>query len=102
MHMKMLSCVKKYPDKQLVKEFYVGQKVSIYNSELKRFLNKPKSRWCGPYDVTKVFPHGTVEAYCKEENQTFRVHGHRVKPYMEIDIQFRDEDVTLQSVQYIT
>jgi hypothetical protein len=59
---------KKYPDKQLVKkEFYVGQKVLIYNSELRLFPNKLKSRWYGPYDVTKVFPHGAVEAYCKEK-----------------------------------
>jgi hypothetical protein len=94
---------KKYPDKQLVKkEFYVGQKVLIYNSELRLFPNKLKSRWYGPYDVTKVYPHGVVEAYCKEKNQTFKVHEHRVKPYMEMGIQFKDEDVTLQSVQHIT
>jgi hypothetical protein len=94
---------KKYPDKQLVKkEFYVGQKVLIYNSELRLFPNKLKSRWYGPYDVTKVFSHGAVEAYCKEKNQTFKVHGHRVKPYMEMGVQFRDEDVILQSIQHIT
>jgi hypothetical protein len=93
--------IKKYPDKQLVKEFYVGQML-IYNSELRLFPNQLKSRGYGPYNVTKIFPHGAVEAYCKEKNQTFKVHGHRVKPYMEMGVQFRDEDVTLQSVQYIT
>jgi hypothetical protein len=78
---------KKYPDKLLVKkEFYVGQKILIYNSELRLFPNKLNSRWYGPYDVTKVYPHGAVEAYCKEKNQTFKVHGHRVKHYMEIGI----------------
>jgi hypothetical protein len=46
------------------------QKVLIYNSELRLFPNKLKSRWYGPYDVTKVFPHGAMEAYCKEKNQT--------------------------------
>jgi hypothetical protein len=94
---------KKYPDKLLVKkEFYVGQKVLIYNSELRLFPNKLNSRWYGPYDVTKVYPHGAVEAYCKEKNQTFKVNGHRVKPYMEMGVKFRDEDVTLQSIQHIT
>jgi hypothetical protein len=59
---------KKYPDKQIVKkEFYVGQKVLICNSEL-RLFPKLKSQWYGPYDVTKVYPHGAVEAYCKEKN----------------------------------
>jgi hypothetical protein len=33
----------------------VGQKVLRYNSELKLFPNKLKSRWYGPYDVTKFF-----------------------------------------------
>ena len=74
----------------------------IYNSELRLFPNKLKSRWYGPYDVTKVYLHGAVEAYCKEKNQTFKVHGHRVKPYMEMGVQFRDKDVALQSVQHIT
>ena len=78
------------------------QKVFIYNSELKFFPNKLKSKWYGPYDVTKVFPHEAVEAYGKEKNQTFRVHRHRVKLYMEMGVQFRDEDVAFQSVQHIT
>jgi hypothetical protein len=94
---------KKYPDNRFVKkEFYVGQKVLICNSKLRLFPNKLKSRWYGPYDVTKVYPHGAVEAYCNEKNQTFKVHGHQVKPYMEMGVQFRDEDVILQSVQHIT
>jgi hypothetical protein len=94
---------KKYPNKQLVKkDFYVGQKVLIYNSKLRLFHNKLKSRWYGPYNVITVFPHGVVEAYCKEKNQTFNVHGHRVKPYIEMGVQFRDEDVALQSIRHIT
>jgi hypothetical protein len=87
---------KKYPDKQLVKkEFYMGQKVLIYNLELRLFPNKLKSRWYGPYDVTKVFPHRAMKAYCKKKNQTLKVHGHQVRPYMEMGVQFRDKDVAL-------
>jgi hypothetical protein len=50
----------------------VGQKVLIYNSELRFFPNKLKSRWYGSYDVTKVFPHRVVEAYCKEKKSNFQ------------------------------
>jgi hypothetical protein len=92
---------KAYHDKQLVrKEFYVGQKVLIYNSRLRLFLGKLKSRWFGPCVVTKVFPHGTLKVRSSVSNQTFMVNGHRVKPYHEIKLIPRDEDLALQSVQY--
>ena len=93
---------KAYHDKQLVrKEFHVGQKVLIYNSKLRLFPGKLKSRWYGPYVVTKVFPHGALEVHSKEKNQTFMVNGNRVKPYIEMSFEHREEDVTLQPVQYI-
>lgn len=93
---------KAYHDKLLVrKEFHVGQKVLIYNSKLKLFPGKLKSRWYGPYVVTKVFPHGALEVHSKEKNQTFMVNGHRVKPYIDMSFPHRDEDVTLRPVQYI-
>lgn len=93
---------KAYHDKQLVrKEFHVGQKVLIYNSKLRLFPGKLKSRWYGPYVVTKVFPHGALEVHSKEKNQTFMVNGNRVKPYIEMSFEHREEDMTLQPVQYI-
>jgi hypothetical protein len=56
-------------DKQLVrKEFHVGQKVLIYNSRLRLFPGKLKSRWSGPCVVTKVFPHGALEVHNSESN----------------------------------
>ncbi|XP_059461884.1 uncharacterized protein LOC132190871 [Corylus avellana] len=92
---------KAYHDKQLVrKEFHVGQKVLIYNSRLKIFPGKLKSRWFGPCIVTQVFPLGVLEVHSPENNQTFKVNGHRVKPYLEVKLVPRNEDLTLQSVQY--
>jgi hypothetical protein len=71
---------KAYHDKQLIKkEFHVGQKVLIYNSRLRLFLGKLKSRWFGPCIVTEVFPHGALEVYSLQKNQTFKVKGYRVK-----------------------
>ena len=67
----------------------------IYNSKLRLFLGKLKSRWFDPFFVTNVFPHGALEVYSLEKNQTFKVNGHRVKPYVEMNFVPRDEDLTL-------
>ena len=43
------------------KEFEAGQQVLLFNSRLKLFPGKLKSKWSGPFTVTKVFPHGGAE-----------------------------------------
>ncbi|GKC05884.1 reverse transcriptase domain-containing protein [Tanacetum coccineum] len=42
-------------------EFYVGDRVLLFNSQLKMFSGKLKSRWTGPFTVAHVFPYGTIE-----------------------------------------
>nr|GEZ14309.1 reverse transcriptase domain-containing protein [Tanacetum cinerariifolium] len=39
--------------------FNVGDRVFLFNSRLKIFLGKLKTRWSGPFTITKVFPYGT-------------------------------------------
>nr|GEX78549.1 hypothetical protein [Tanacetum cinerariifolium] len=41
--------------------FNVGDRVLLFNSRLKIFLKKLKTRWSRPFTITKVFPYGTVE-----------------------------------------
>ncbi|GJT74750.1 reverse transcriptase domain-containing protein [Tanacetum coccineum] len=41
--------------------FNVGDRVLLFNSRLKIFLGKLKTRWTGPFTVAQVFPYGTVE-----------------------------------------
>ncbi|GKD02955.1 reverse transcriptase domain-containing protein [Tanacetum coccineum] len=41
--------------------FNVGDRVLLFNSRLKIFLGKLKTRWTGPFTVTQVFPYGTVK-----------------------------------------
>ncbi|GKF93309.1 hypothetical protein Tco_0280028, partial [Tanacetum coccineum] len=41
--------------------FNVGDCVLLFNSRLKIFSSKLKSRWSGPFTVVQVFPYGTVE-----------------------------------------
>ena len=64
------------------KEFEPGQQVLLFNSRLKLFPGKLRSRWTGPYTVIKVFPYGTVELK-GETGPEFKVNGHRLKPYYE-------------------
>ncbi|GKB28197.1 reverse transcriptase domain-containing protein [Tanacetum coccineum] len=42
-------------------EFHVGDRVLLFNSRLKIFLGKLKSRWTGPFTVAQVFPYGTIK-----------------------------------------
>ncbi|GJX20963.1 reverse transcriptase domain-containing protein [Tanacetum coccineum] len=47
------------------KEFQEGEEVLVFNSRLKLFSGKLRTRWYGPYTVSKVYPYGTVEVLGK-------------------------------------
>ena len=88
---------KRLHDKRLksLKEFPRGSQVLLYNSRLRLFPGKLKSRWTGPYIVTETFPYGTVEL----ENSAgirFKVNGHRLKSYSEGPIDEEMEVLYLQ------
>ncbi|GJZ60317.1 reverse transcriptase domain-containing protein [Tanacetum coccineum] len=56
--------------------FNVGDQVLLFNSRLKIFSGKLKTRWSGPFTITEVFPYGTID--CKlsityRRVQTFKV-----------------------------
>ena len=42
------------------KTFHVHDKVWLYNSRLKLFPRKLRSRWDGPYEILAVFDNGSV------------------------------------------
>nr|GEY94985.1 reverse transcriptase domain-containing protein [Tanacetum cinerariifolium] len=67
--------------------FNVGDKVLLFNSRLKIFSGKLKTRWTGLFTITQVFPYGTVEL-SQPNGPNFKVNGHRVKHYFEGDIPF--------------
>ena len=47
--------VKKYHDKKLLKkDFKLGQQVLLFNSRLKLFPGKLKSKWSGPFTIKRV------------------------------------------------
>ena len=73
---------KAYHDKLINrKTFEPNQKVWLYNSRLRLFPGKLRSRWDGPFTVTQVFPHGAVEIKDPKQGNIFKVNGHRLKPY---------------------
>nr|GEX61632.1 reverse transcriptase domain-containing protein [Tanacetum cinerariifolium] len=41
--------------------FNIGDRVLLFNSRLKIFSDKLKSRWSGPFTISQVYPYGTIE-----------------------------------------
>nr|GEU76159.1 reverse transcriptase domain-containing protein [Tanacetum cinerariifolium] len=65
--------------------FNIGDRVLLFNSRLKIFSGKLKSRWSGPFTISHVFPYGTVEL-TQPDGPNFKVNGHRLKHYFREDI----------------
>ena len=73
---------KAWHDKHLMhNELKPGQQVLLFNSRLKLFLGKLRSRWSGPFVITQVFLYGSVELLHPERGR-FKVNGQRVKIYL--------------------
>ena len=74
--------VKRWHDMKLVhKEFFTGPQVLLYNSRLRLFPEKLKSRWSGPFTIKTVFPHEAIEIFETTPDKSFKVNGQRLKPY---------------------
>nr|GEX60336.1 reverse transcriptase domain-containing protein [Tanacetum cinerariifolium] len=65
--------------------FNVGDRVLLFNSRLKIFSGKLKTRWSGSFTITKVFPYGTVEL-SQANGPNFKVNDHRIKHYFGGDV----------------
>ncbi|XP_070007554.1 uncharacterized protein [Nicotiana sylvestris] len=64
------------------KEFKVGDLVLLFNSRLRLFPGKLKSKWSGQFEVVLVIPF-TVLDLKNKNGDVFRVNWHRVKHYLE-------------------
>ncbi|GKA22565.1 reverse transcriptase domain-containing protein [Tanacetum coccineum] len=65
--------------------FNIRDRVLFFNSRLKIFSGKLKTRWTGSFTVAQVFPYGTVEL-SQTDGPNFKVNGHRLKHYFGGDI----------------
>ncbi|KAL4302285.1 hypothetical protein GQ457_10G012390 [Hibiscus cannabinus] len=84
---------KRWHDKHILPQhFHEGQQVLLYNSRLKLFPGKLKSRWSGPFIIHKVHPYGDVEIKKNEGDNSFKVNRKRLKVYTGAPI-LRDKGV---------
>ncbi|KAM2168367.1 hypothetical protein ACFX1Q_037820 [Malus domestica] len=77
------------------KSFSIGQKVLLFNSRLRLFPGKLRSKWIGPFVISNVFVHGAVQIQSLKTGQGFKVNGHRLKPYYENFVEQPVEDISL-------
>ncbi|RVW12857.1 Retrovirus-related Pol polyprotein from transposon 297 [Vitis vinifera] len=83
--------------------------VELANREIKNILmkvvntskeiGKLKSRWIGPFIIHQVHSNGVVELLNSNSTDTFKVNGHRLKPFMEPFNQDKEEVSLLEPQQ---
>ena len=74
--------VKSYHDKRIVKRnFEPDQMVLLFNSRLRLFPGKLKSKWPGPFLIKEVKPYGVVVLEDPLTKVNWTVNGKRLKHY---------------------
>nr|GFB09393.1 reverse transcriptase domain-containing protein [Tanacetum cinerariifolium] len=71
---------KLHDDKIKNRIFNVGDQVLLFNSRLKIFSGKLKSRWSGPFTIFEIYPYGTAKLI-HPDGCNFKVNCHRLKHY---------------------
>ncbi|XP_016742962.1 uncharacterized protein [Gossypium hirsutum] len=88
---------KLFPNRKIAqKHFSVEQKVFLYNSVLKLFPGKLRSRWQRPFIVIEVFTNGAVEIESEESGKRFKVNGQWLKPFYENFQAHTDKKIQLE------
>ena len=70
-----------HDQKIMRREFKAREVVLLYNSKLKLFPRKLKSRWSGPYSIVASTPFGSVTLKTNSRNE-FKVNGQKLKHYL--------------------
>nr|GFB90358.1 reverse transcriptase domain-containing protein [Tanacetum cinerariifolium] len=71
---------KLHDDKIKNRIFNVGDQVLLFNSRLKIFSGKLKTRWSGPFTISEIYPYGTAKLI-HPDGCNFKVNCHRLKHY---------------------
>nr|GFA05942.1 reverse transcriptase domain-containing protein [Tanacetum cinerariifolium] len=71
---------KLHDDKIKNRIFNVGDQVLLFNSRLKIFSGKLKSRWSCPFTISEIYPYGTA-MLIHPDGCNFKVNCHRLKHY---------------------
>ena len=73
---------KKWHDQRILrKEFKAGDQVLLFNSRLRLFPGKLKSKWNGPFTVVSSTQFGAV-TLINSKQEEFKVNGQRLKHYL--------------------
>ena len=73
---------KKWDDQRILrKEFKAGDQVLLFNSKLRLFSGKLKSKWSGPFTVVSSTQFGAVTLR-NDKKEEFKVNGQRLKHYL--------------------
>nr|GEU90854.1 reverse transcriptase domain-containing protein [Tanacetum cinerariifolium] len=73
------------PPGDIMAQITQPRRVLLYNSRLKIFFGKLKSRWSEPFTISHVFPYGTVKL-SQPDGLNFKVNGHRLEHYFGEDV----------------
>ncbi|XP_070030891.1 uncharacterized protein [Nicotiana tomentosiformis] len=74
--------MKRMHDKNILeRNFKPGDMVLLYNSRMRLFPGKLKSRWSGPFRVVEIHSTGAVEITMEDGSLEFKVNGQRLKHY---------------------
>lgn len=75
---------KRWHDKRIkVKEFAPGNKVLLFNSQVKLFgRGKLRSKWEGPFNIINTASHGAITLQ-DESGNIFKLNGQRLKLFLE-------------------
>ena len=74
---------KKWHDQRILrKEFKAGDQVLLFNSRLRLFPGKLKSKWSGPFTVVSSTQFGAVTLKKNSKQEEFEVNGQRLKHYL--------------------
>ncbi|XP_016694462.1 uncharacterized protein [Gossypium hirsutum] len=88
---------KTFQDKLITrKKFSIGQNVLLYDSTLKIFAGKLRSKWIAPFTITNLFSNGAMEIQSEETRKCFKVNGQRLKPFYENFQMHTVEEIVLE------
>nr|GFC52088.1 reverse transcriptase domain-containing protein [Tanacetum cinerariifolium] len=93
---------KLHDDKIKNRIFNVGDQVLLFNSRLKIFSGKLKSRWSGPFTISEIYPYGTAKLI-HPDGCNFKVNCHRLKHYYGGDpppLEIPDVHTFLRTTEY--
>nr|GFA25783.1 reverse transcriptase domain-containing protein [Tanacetum cinerariifolium] len=85
-----------HDDKIKNRIFNVGDQVLLFNSRLKIFSGKLKSRWSGPFTISEIYPYGTAKLInpdgCNFKDYPSKIEAFLCKIYVPVSKTFAYEN----------